>query len=236
MPLKVSIHQPEYLPWLGFFDKVDLCDCFVLLDTVQFRKNYFQNRNRIRVDTDWRWLTVPVAQGPHTRRIGEVEIAPGSGWAEEHWKHLQLWYHKAPYFSDYAAAIEEVYRQPYQYLSQLNIELIRALVGCFGIKTELVVASQLNCEPGEGGTEVNLNICKILEAGTYLSGQFGRNYLDEQAFAQAGIAVEYQEFHHPTYRQLFTPFVEGMSAVDLLFNEGTGALARLREFNRHARD
>ena len=235
MSFVVSIHQPEYLPWLGFLEKLDQSDIFVLLDTVQFRKNYFQNRNKIRVGDGWRWLTVPVVKGPHSRRLNEMEIANDRKWRREHWNLISLYYRNAPHFSEVEADFEEVYEQPWEKLVDLNVQIIRTMAKCLGIETKLVVASELGLDWGVGGTEVNLNICKFLKAEVYLSGQFGRNYLDEEPFAEAGIQIAYQSFQHPVYQQRFEPFAEGMSAIDFLFAKGGEGIQILREANVHAR-
>lgn len=231
----VSIHQPEHMPWLGFFDKMSQSNTFVLLDTVQYRKNYFQNRNQIRVNYNaegWAWLTVPTAKGPFTQLVKDVQISNDKNWRKEHWRLLQLWYGKAPYFHKYKDAFQAVYAKEWTSLSNFNIELIFLIKRLLGIDTELMVASELGMgEPGKGGTEVNFNICARLGATAYLSGKFGKDYLDECPFKEKGIAVKYQDFHHPVYHQMFDPFVPNMSSIDLLFNEGDTALKIMREAN-----
>ncbi len=220
---------------MGFIDKMDQSDLFVLLDTVQYRKNYFQNRNKIRVREGSRWLTVPVAKGPHTRRICEMEIAEAADWRREHWRHIAAHYRKAPHFDEFGARLEEIYQRPWQMLADLNIEIVRTLANCLGVETELAVASDHGLQWGTGGTEVNLNLCRHFAAEVYLSGTNGRNYLDERPFARAGIRVDYQDFRHPQYWQQFEPFEEAMSSIDLLFNHGERGMHMLREANAHAR-
>lgn len=236
----VGIHQPEYLPWLGFFDKMDQCDVFVLLDTVQFRKNYFQNRNRIRVnynDRTWRWLTVPIAKGHLTQLIKDVQISNARDWGKEHLRCLELHYRKAPFFNRYKEAFKTIYGKKYMGLSELNIELIFTVRGLMGIDSKVLIASKLDLdERGKGGTEVVFNICKHLGATSYLSGQFGKDYLDENVFYNSGITLKYQDFHHPVYKQVYEPFVPSMSSIDLLFNEGEKALKIIREANNRETD
>jgi len=231
----VSIHQPEYIPWLGFFDKMRQCDVFVLLDTVQYKKDNFQNRNRIRVKDNndgWIWLTVPLVKGPYSQTIDVVQISNATNWRRRHWRLLELWYGKAPFFSRYKEVLQDIYDKEWSSISKLNIELIFTIRDLFGINTKLLVASDLGLDnKGKGGTEVNFNICVYLGASVYLSGKFGRDYLDETPFLDKTIVVKYQDFHHPVYNQMLSPFIPNMSSMDLLFNEGDQALNIIREAN-----
>ncbi len=214
----VGIHQPEYLPWLGFLNKLVNSNTFVLLDNVQFRKNYFQNRNRIRTSEGWVWLTVPVKKGPLERLISEIEINNSTEWGVTHWKSIQQNYSRLRFFEDYSGFFEDVFNTVWNHLSELNTEIIRYFADSLGIETEIISAS--NMETSGSSSELLLNICNKLDADIYLSGSFGKNYLNETLFREAGIEVVYQDFHHPEYRQVYEPFVSDMSGLDLLFNEG----------------
>lgn len=227
----VSIHQPDYLPWLGFFDKILRCDVFVLLDNVQFSKNYFTNRNKIRTAQEWTWLTVPVlSKGKSDQRIDEVQINNISEkrWAEKHWKSIEQSYKKAPFFSEYADLFYQLYSRQWDDLTELNKTIIHHIVDAFGIKTRICEVAEI----GEAAplavegksTELLFNICQALGASTYLSGAFGKEYLDEDLFTDHEIKVVYQEFFHPEYKQVFSPFIPNMSAIDLLFNYGKSSL------------
>ncbi|NQT90803.1 MAG: WbqC family protein [Candidatus Omnitrophica bacterium] len=231
----VGVHQPEHLPWLGFFDKMDQCDIFVILDTVQYRKNYFQNRNKIRVasgEKTWAWLTVPIVKGSHTQLIRDVKISSDRDWRKKHLALIRLSYDKAPFFKRYIDVLMSIYEKEHSNLAPLNIELISAMQKLLGINTEVLVASQLGTGEGsKGGTMVTFNICKHLKATEYMSGAFGKDYLDEDVFKAGGVSVRYQEFHHPVYRQLYEPFAPEMSCIDLLFNEGDSAINIIREAN-----
>ena len=231
----VSIHQPDYLPWLGFFDKISRCDVFVLLDNVQFSKNYFTNRNRIRTaagggtSQGWTWLTVPVlSKGKSDQRIDEVKINTISEkrWAEKQWKSIEQNYKKAPFFSEYADFFYQLYSREWDSLTELNKAIILYLVDAFGLKTRICGVAEIGANGN--GTELLLNICQALRANTYLSGAFGKEYLDEALFDSHGIKVVYQEFTHPEYKQVFEPFIPDMSAIDLIFNYGNSSLQILR--------
>ncbi|MFC1907381.1 WbqC family protein [Chloroflexota bacterium] len=238
--MTIGIHQPEYLPWLGFFDKMDQCDTFVLLDTVQFSKNNFQNRNKTRVNNNkegFSWLTVPVVKASLTTLIKDKQISNTMNWRGDHWRHIELWYVRAPYFSKYKRSFQAIYEKEWDSLSKLNIALIFTIRELLGIDTELLIASDLSLnDRNKGGTEGVFNICESLGATAYLSGQGGKDYLDEMPFRERGIEVKYQNFHHPVYNQRFNPFIPRMSIIDLLFNEGDEALKIIRMENSRETD
>jgi hypothetical protein len=225
----VTVHQPEYLPWLGFFHKAQQADLLVLLDTVQYRKDYYQNRNRIRTRQGWTWLTVPVCKQPHATLIRDVRIHNGDKkWKRKLWSLVSENYRRAPYFETYAPALHALHEQTWELLAPFNIPLIRLLLSLLGVDVKIVVSSGLDLPPVAGGTAVNLSICEALGASEYISGISGRDYLDEQAFREKNIRVLYQEFYHPIYRQLYEPFVPCLSVIDLLFNHGEKSLNIIR--------
>lgn len=219
----VTIHQPEHLPWLGFFQKATQADVFVLLDNVQYRHKYFQNRNRIRSTQGEGWLTVPVLlKGYRRPLLRDVRINPSDvRWRDKYWKSMLLNYRKSPFFAEHAEFFEGVFRQSWDLLADLNITLITYLFGAFSINARLIRASDLGAQGG--GADLILGIVKELGADCYISGISGiagRGMEPEGEFRSHGVAVRYQQFHHPIYRQLHEPFLPGMSAIDLLFNCG----------------
>jgi hypothetical protein len=222
----VGIHQPEYLPWMGFLNKLVNSDTFVLLDNVQFRKNYFQNRNRIRTVEGWTWLTVPVKKAPLETLISGIMIDDSKPWGKSHWKSLQQNYSKAKHYAEYSEFFEETYARKWVRLADLNTEIIRFFADVLGLKAEIILASQLHAKGT--GTELLLRICEELDADTYLSGRFGKDYLKEDRFKEVGIRVEYQDFQHSEYEQVFKPFVSAMAGVDLLFNLGASGVELVR--------
>ena len=223
----MTIHQPEHIPWLGFFDKVSQADTVVLLDNVPFRKNYFQNRNKIRTQPGWTWLTVPVlAKGMSSQLIQEVQINNAVDWQSKHWKSVTQSYSKAPFFPKYSNFLKQIYDRQWTYLVDLNEEIIGHIIHQLGIKVKTIKASILGVTGR--GTDLLLQICQKLNTGIYLSGISGKDYLEESKFTGQGIKVIYQEFYHPIYRQMYEPFLPGISTIDLLFNQGDKSLDILK--------
>jgi hypothetical protein len=229
---KISIHQPEYLPWLGFLHKVMSVEEFVLLDNVQFEKNYFQNRNKIRTNDGWQWITVPLKSGSHCQKINEVRISYDHDWQKKNLAVIKNNYAKTEYFSNYFSEFEEIYKTKFDFLRDLNIALIKFLMEKMNIQTKLYLSSELLVDVGQGGTDVNLNISKKMEADIYLSGPTGKDYLDVSAFNKENIKVEFHEFNHPVYKQLFEPFIPNMSSIDLLFNYGPASSIIINRENK----
>lgn len=216
----VSVHQPNYLPWLGYFLKIANSDIFVFLDNVPYTKNSIINRNKIKTEHGAMWLTVSVlTKGRYGQLINEVEINNNVPWSKIHWKTIWANYAKAPYFQSYSSLFESVYQREWRKLSELNETLIRLICEIFSIKgVKFIRASELNVS-GKS-TELLINICKALGADTYLSGFGGKKYMNEKLFEKRGIELKYYEFQHPIYKQLWGDFISNLSVIDLLFNEG----------------
>lgn len=220
----VTIHQPEHLPWLGFFHKMRRADRFVILDNVQYRTNYFQNRNRVLGANGPFWLTVPVRSRGHVASsIADIVIDDSQAWGERHRKSLEACYGRHPHFRRYADVLRTILDSPWQRLADLNLAIIEAFRSALDIGTPMVRASELGVEGR--GSELLLAICERMGAATYLSGPSGRDYLDESLFANRGIAVQYHEFHHPVYPQRHAnEFVSHLTALDALANLGPEAV------------
>ena len=140
----VVIHQPDYLPWLGFFDRLDKSDLFVILDDVQFIKRGYHNRNRIKTPKGWQWLTVPVVNEFPLPKLNRTRIDNNSNWRKQHWTALRLNYGRSPFFNKYADFFEETYERNWGMLSELNIYLIRNLMDMLGLNTPVIKSSSLN--------------------------------------------------------------------------------------------
>ena len=222
----VAVHQPQYLPWLGYFDKIDKADVFVLLDTVQFKKNEWQNRNKIKTAQGWQWLTVPVMY-KYPQQINEVPINNRVNWQHKHRQALVSNYRKALYFDVVAAVLDEVLSSPWEYIAQLNVEVVRRLVQMLGIKTQIYVASELGEFPQDPDERL-VALSRHFGAGTYLAGIGGREYMNLDTYKEWGVEVIFQDFQHPVYNQLFGDFEPFMSIVDLLSNHGDKSLTILR--------
>lgn len=213
----VAVHQPNYLPYLGFFHKMSLADVFVLYDTAQFSKNDFHNRNRIKTPRGAAWLTVPVRR-PGFRPIREVSIDGTKPWADNHWRTILTNYAKAGYIDSVAAKFEGVYRRKWDLLAPLNESLIRVLGDAIGLETELLRASELDVPDTLPPSERLAEITRLAGGDAYLSGIGGLDYLDTAAFEGLGLLL--QRFRHPRYPQLWEPFAEKLSALDAVLNLG----------------
>lgn len=216
----VGIHQPNYLPWLGYFYKIAKSDVFVFLDNVPYTKNSIINRNKIKTQHGAMWLTVSVlTKGRYGQLINEVEINNNIHWSKTHWKTICTNYVKAPYFQEYMSLFESVYQREWRKIADLNETLIRLICEILSIKSVKVIrASELDVS-GKS-TELLINICKAVGADTYLSGFGGKKYMDEKLFEKNGIKLKYYEVQHPIYKQLWADFIPNLSVIDLLFNEG----------------
>jgi hypothetical protein len=215
--LIVTIHQPQYLPWLGYFDKIDKADIFVILDNVQYKKNEWQNRNRIKTANGWQWLSVPVLY-KFPQKINQVRINNGVDWRRKHLNALSMNYGKSPYLNEYRSFLEDTFLKEWEYLVDININFIDFFIQKMGIDTKTPLASKLSLR--EDPTYRLIDICKEVGADTYLAGKDGRNYMDIESFEKENINIIFQDFQHPTYNQLFGNFEPNMSVIDLLFNYG----------------
>ena len=235
----VAIHQPHYIPWLGYLDRMAKADLFVILDHVQFERRNYQNRTMIRLEDESRWLTTPVVQVSQKERIIDKRIdnsETGSrAWGPTHFKTLKYAYRKAPFFAMYAPRLQEILETPWDKLVDLNLAMLDFLREAFEIRTPMRRSSEMAVEGAR--SELLLNLCREAGAGsTFLGGLGGsRGYLDLEAFSQAGIGVRWQQFRHPTYPQCGdAPFIPGLMALDLLFN--CGPLGRDLLWKRAAHD
>lgn len=213
----VAIHQPHYLPWLGYMDKLDRADAFVILDTVQFVRREYQNRNRIRTADGSTWLTVPV-KGSYQAQLQDITIDNEKDWGRKHLQTLKLNYSRAPYFIEHLPFFIDTYAKRWEKLLPLCLHILDYLKEAFGITTPLHLASDLSAR--EEPTARLIDLCRALGADTYLSGGGGKNYMDLEMFQEAQIAVEFQDFNHPVYPQCFEPFEPAMASIDMLFNCG----------------
>jgi hypothetical protein len=220
--VRVAIHQPHYLPWLRYFDKIARSDVFVLLDDAQYNKNGWQNRNKIKGPQGWMYLTVPVREASGGR-ILDAAIADDV-WRDKHWKSLVSCYGRAPHFAAFRDAMADVYARPWERLFDLNLAMLRRWLDLLGIRTEVARSSELNVTGA--GTPRLVEILKRVGGTTYVTGDFAAaNHMDDELFTAAGIAVELQGWRAPVYRQQFPKagFIPDLAIVDLFCNEGPQA-------------
>lgn len=216
----VSVHQPNFAPWLGFFDKMMRSDVMVLLDSVQFIKRGYQNRAKIKGPDGPQWLTIPViSKGRYHQLTRDVEIDESRTWRSVHLRTLESVLAKAPHRHDVLDLLHPIYAQDdLDHLAAFNTALIRGVVERLDITTRLVLASDLDC-PGSS-SRLMLNLTKAVGGDTYLSGPSGRDYLEPEMFPAEGVALRYHRFEPFEYPQPFPPFVPGLSCLDYLANVG----------------
>jgi len=216
----LSAHQPAYLPWLGYFEKIVQADVFVFLDTVQFEKNSFINRNKVKTPQGQQWLTIPVRTKGHTKAtLRETLIDDAQPWRIKHLKTIELHYRKANHFKECFPKLEALLLAPELNLAELCWRQLQFWLAEFEIETRIYRSSDL---PVAGKkSDLVLDLCEHFGATCYLSGALGRNYLDEESFAAAGVEVRYQDFLHPAYPQLWGPFEPSMGIVDVWMNCGS---------------
>jgi len=215
----VSIHQPAYLPWLGYLDRIKKSDVFVVLDNVQFEKNSFINRNKILTPQGPQWLTVPVRLKGHTQStIKDMLIDNSTDWKSKHLDSIICNYKRCSRFGFKQLLLDQLYyHSPVINIADLCHYQLLHWVFIMGIDTKICRASDLPV--GGKGSELVLSVCKHLGASTYLSGPFGKDYLKEEDFKKAGIEIVYHEFEHPTYKQQRTKeFVPNMGVIDWWMN------------------
>lgn len=218
----LSIHQPNYLPWLGFFDKIKQSDIFVIFDNVQYPrgKNHFGNRNKIKIHNNSKWLTVPVLGKSEIKNFNQIGFK-NLEWKEEHLRLLKVFYEKAPFFSEYYDSFAEELRKDFDNLSDQNTNLINYFLNELEINTKVVLSSEIVDESIAGADRI-MTILDELNATKYItgSGPGSVRYINEDDFTSRGIELVWQHYDHPTYKQLHGDFIPYMNILDLLFNEG----------------
>jgi len=215
--------QPGYLPWLGFFELMSKVDLFVFLDDVQYTKRDWRNRNRIRTRSGWQWLTIPVLnKQKSTQLIKDVNINNSMDWRKKHLKALRINYQKAEFFDAYFNDIERIFSQDWTSLSEITITLILFLKEKMGIRTPCARASAFEIKSRK--TERIVEICELLGAGHLYDSKAAAAFINTELFRDRGIKIEFQDYAHPVYKQVYEPFISYLSAIDLLFNCGPDSL------------
>lgn len=222
----VSIMQPAYLPWPGYFHRIALADLHIELDDVLIDRNSktkFTNRNKIRTPDGWCWLTVPIESKGKTDDlfIQKLKIVSDSDWARKHWQSIKFNYAKAPFFAAHSGFLESVYLRPWERLVDLAEALNSYFLQVLEIKTRRVTSSSLAVQGSKD--ELILNLCREVGATIYLSGPFGRDYLNLDEFARLGIQVLFHDYGPPVYPQVHAGFEPAMSVLDLILTHGPEA-------------
>ncbi len=227
----VAIVQSSYIPWKGYFDLIRAADEFILLDDVQFTKRDWRSRNRIKTKDGLLWLSIPVhTKGRYEQRILDVTIYDPS-WAERHWRTIHAAYARAPFFDVCASPLRALYEKPVSdRLSEINRSLIEGMCAALGIATPITWSSDY--DPREGRNDRLIDLCVKAGATDYLSGPSARGYIDESAFASAGVTVHFVDYSgYQEYPQPFPPFEHAVSALDLIFSTGPRAADYLKDLS-----
>lgn len=234
--MNVVILQPSYIPWRGYFDQICRADLFIFYDDVQYDKHGWRNRNQIKTAQGKQWLTIPVHSAGATAGllIKDVRVDWSKPWAESHWKALKFAYARSPYFQRYTALLAQFYERRDPLLADFTIDFTIALARELGIHhTRFMRSSELTGITGEK-TDRLIQILRTVGATHYISGPSARDYIQPEKFDQAGISLEYMEYHYPEYPQLYPPYDPFVTILDLLFMTGPEALSYITGKREHA--
>ena len=222
----VGIHQPNLLPWLGFFNKIKDCDVFVLIDQVQFVKGSYCNRLKYKKqDGESAWLTMPV-QYSLGQSFQEVGIVDNKSFLKKMKAVLQSNYAKAPFYTGISNELMVLLDREFQNLADLNIVLIEWVCNGLGLQTKLVLQSEIRKQFGKNN-ELTTGLTAYLGGDVYLSGTGAKKYNDPELFQDRGLSLVYQEYTQPTFNQVNGEFVGGLSVLDALMNVGFEGVKKL---------
>lgn len=217
--MMLTAHQPAYLPWLGYFQKMMLSDEYIILDDVQFEKNSFINRNKIKTSNGAVWMTIPIlTKGYKEKTISDMEINNTVKWRKKHWLTLLNNYKKAPFFSQYCDFFEDMYAKKWDTLVDLLTYSNQFFIKELNIETDFIKLSDLNIKSKK--QDLIIDLCKERGSNNFIFGSQGRDYVEKEKFDNERIEICFQNYEHPTYRQQWGEFTPYLSVVDLLFNEG----------------
>ena len=221
-------HQPEYFPWLGFIAKARLADIYYIVDNVQYMKEHWHNRNKIRQKEGWLWINTPVLNSKTKLLMWpEVKIDNSKPWKRKQLNSIKMCYSGTDYFDEIFSELEVIYNKEYNLLIDFNEQIIKYAFKKFNIKTPVHKTSELikkGHDISGAKTDLILNMCKAANAKTFIFGQDGKTYIEEDKFKQAGVEYKFQNFKHPIYKQKYPGFESNMSFIDLLFNHGNNSL------------
>lgn len=227
---KVAIIQSNYIPWKGYFDMINMVDLFIFHDDLQYTKQDWRNRNRIKTQRGTEWLSIPCGSD-ESRLICEVELLD-KNWQEKHWRKISQYYAHAPYFELYKNFFADFYlHHNWNNLSELNQYLIKKISRLFlGINTKFDDSRRYNLKEKKDTRVIEL--LKKAGASEYLSGPAAKDYLSEKQFEDAGIKLLWMDYDgYPEYEQLYPPFAHNVSIIDLLFNVGEKVCGYLKSFD-----
>ncbi len=230
----ISIIQPNYIPWKGYFDLIAKSEKFVILDDVQYTNRDWRNRNQIKTPMGLSWLTIPVLyKGNSEKKIYEMQCK-NIDWQENHLEQLRRNYKKSLYFDETYLFLENLYSNiKTNSLLEINIFFLKEISRLLGINTKFIISSELNVTSKEKSNRI-LEICKILDANLYNTGESSKNYLNQSEFTKEKIQINYENYsNYLEYKQCWEGFIHQVSIVDLLFNCGPNSQSYLKYVNSH---
>lgn len=223
---KVAILQSNYIPWKGYFDLIAYVDEFIIYDDMQFTKNDWRNRNKVKTPQGLMWVTIPVGSNIN-RKINEV-IFSDNNWREKHCKILEMNYKKSKYFKEVFIFLEPIILDTQcENLSVFNTRLIQAICNYLNINTKITFSSDYGLVDGK--TERLVDLCTKTHADIYVSGPAAKDYIDESLFVQKNISLEWFQYdEYIEYPQLWEGFDHQVTILDLLFNCGPDSIKYMR--------
>ena len=225
----ITIHQPEHLPWLGFFNKLSKADVFVILDSVPFRKNYFQNRNKILGTNGVQYIGIPTNNVGHiegTIATTKIAIQGNAKWKSKYLNTIRMSYGKYPFFDEVFPVLENAINLDTDLVAEINIAIFTSFADRMGFSPKYIRSGALKVKGSK--SDLILDICKVLEADTYIAGPSGRDYLNLDSFKQCNIEVVFNDYHHPVYPQKRSAeFIPYLSVLDLFMNCGFSEAKRI---------
>jgi hypothetical protein len=230
--IRVAMHQPNFLPYIGFFDKAAKADLLVIVDHVAFSKgkDNWHHRNRIRNCRGWDYITIPVSDHFNYKPFTSVTLNGNIEFKKrKHIKTFCMNYQKAPFFDDYFGSFSELYMEKENSLVEFNIKLIRWMIKSMGIKAKVVRSSELDFDLNARKTDMIMEIMENVGGSRFISGDGAKCYIEKQRFEGNGISMEFQNFRHPEYPQTYPGFIPNMSAMDLILNTGKSALKLIHQ-------
>ncbi|MCX6210270.1 MAG: WbqC family protein [Bacteroidetes bacterium] len=229
--MKAAILQSNYIPWKGYFDLMNSADVFIIYDEVQYTKNDWRNRNKIKTSNGLIWLTIPVKQAQLSQRIIDTEVV-NNEWRRKHWNAINLAYSKTPFFKSYHSIFEALYLGSIETnLSKINYSFLTAINEILNIKTKILWSQDLVLI--EGKTERLVDLCKKVAATEYISGPSAKDYINQNLFKEEQMKITWMDYsNYPEYTQLYPPYENAISILDLIFNEGNNAPQFMKSFNK----
>lgn len=237
--MKAVVLQPMYLPWMGYFGMIHQADTFVFYDDVQFSRDSWQQRNRVKIPESsgrTKWLKVPIIKD-FGQDIKSVQIDNENDWRQNHWSILEEAYGPEPipygkteaeHFKDYKHILKDIYDQEWKYIYELNIQIIRKITNVLDISKPSFYLSS-NLDANGDGTNKLINVLQSVDADEYISGPGAKDYLKVSLFDNNDIKLYWHKFNHPKYKQLYGEFKSDLSIIDALFNTGDKTASLIRE-------